>query len=127
MTLESEIARIEAELRAAGWAAHTSLQREFDAWSDLAAEVNAYEATIDDYTNDVCSRDYIAKFSASASDEVRKYIAGEVAEADEQFFRSTEPDVEGLIGRYYWIDDKDGWWWRRRPTSGPLAKYLAGE
>ncbi|MGH3689788.1 MAG: hypothetical protein ACRDT7_06505 [Microbacterium sp.] len=124
MTLESEIARIEADLRAAGWAAHANLQRAFNVWSNLAAEVDAYEATVDDYTNDVRSRDYIAEFSAAASDEVQKYIADEVTAADDRFRASTEPDVEGLISQYFRIDNKDGWWWRQRPTGGPLADYL---
>jgi len=126
MTLDSEIRRIEGEVHAAGKAAHTSLQRALKAWSDLAAEVDAYAATIDDYTNDVCSRDYIAEFSAAASVEAQEYIAGAVAAADDRFRASTEPDDEGLVGQYFRIDRKDGWWWRRRPTGGPLADYLTG-
>ena len=127
MTLDSEIDRIEAEMHAAGWAAHTSLRRELQVWDRLAAEVDRYEATIDDYTNDVCSRNYIAEFSAAASAETREYIAGEVAAADDRFRASTEADVEGLVGKYFRIDDEDGWWWRRRPTCGPLADYLTGK
>jgi hypothetical protein len=126
MTLESEISRTEAEMHAAGWAAHTSLQRELQTWRDLAAEVASYTPTIDDYTNDLCSRDYIAKFSAAASEGVQEYIASAVAEADDRFRASTEPDVEGFVGHYFRIDDKDGWWWQRRPAGGPLADYLAG-
>lgn len=124
MTLEPEIGHIEAEMRAAGWVARTSLQWALEAWRDLAAEVGTYEATIDDYTNDLCARDYIAGFSAAASVELQAYIANEVAAADDQFRASTEPDVDGLVGRYFRIDNKDGWWWRQRPTTGPLAAYL---
>lgn len=125
MSLESEIGRIEAEMRTAGWANHTSLRRELRAWSRLAAEVDSYEGTIDDYTNDVCSRDYIAEFSAVASAQAREYIAEEVATADDRFRSSTVPDAAGLVGQYYRIDDKDGWWWRRRPAGGRLANDLA--
>lgn len=113
-------------MRAGGWATHTSLRRELQAWSRLAAEVGAYKATIDDYTNDVCSRDYIAEFAVAASAETREYIAGEVAAADDRFRALTVADAEGLVGQYYRIDDMDGWWWRRRPAGGPLADYLTG-
>ncbi|MFE6735806.1 hypothetical protein [Microbacterium sp. NPDC057650] len=124
MMFGSEISRIEAEMRAAGWAGHTSLRQELQIWRRLAAEVASYAATIDDYTNDLCSRDYVAEFSVAASAEVQEYIAREVAAADERFRASTMPDIEGLIGEYFRIDTRDGWWWRRRPVDGPLAHYL---
>jgi len=124
VTLDSEIGRIEAEMRAAAWATHTSLRRELHVWARLAAEVDRYEATIDDYLNDLYSRDYIAEFSAAASAWTREYIARQVAAADDRFRASTEPDIGALIGQHHRIDDKDGWWWRRRPAGGPLGDYL---
>ena len=51
--------RIEAALRGDGWADQTSLSRELRAWARLAEEINAYTGTINDYTNDLCSRDYL--------------------------------------------------------------------
>ena len=126
MSTESEISHIEGEMRAAGWAAHTSLHRELRSWDQLSAEVNAYEATIDDYTNDVCSRDYIALFTAKASSELRAEINARVTAADDRFRTGTVPDDDGWVGRYFRISPDDEWWWQRRPASGPLAIYLAG-
>lgn len=120
----SEVRRIESDMRAAGWASHTSLDREVRSWNRLAAEVNTYEATVDDYTNDLCSRDYLEEFASRASDDLRANILERIAGADEMYAGATVEDTEGLLGEYYRIDLKDGWWWRRRPSSGPLAGWL---
>ena len=125
MGAESEIRRIEIEMHTAGWAEHTSLHRELRAWGRLSAEVNTYAATIDDYTNDVCSRDYIAQFATRASAELRADLDARVAPADDRFRTATVPDVDGRVGRYFRISPDDGWWWHRRPLSGPLATYLS--
>lgn len=60
MGFDDEVKREEAALRGEGWADFTSLSRELAAWGRLADEVSIYRATVDDYTNDLCSRDYLA-------------------------------------------------------------------
>ena len=122
---EDEVQRIEADLRDAGWADHASMARELRTWARLSEEVNAYTATVDDYTNDLCSRDYLAAMAARASSGLRSVLDEQVASTDESFRRATVEDTDGRLGRYYRIELKDGWWWRRRPASGPLADYLA--
>ena len=71
MTDEDEVQRIEAVLHDEGWADHTSLARELRGWARLAEEVNAYTGTVDDYTNDLCSRDYLEVMEAPASPGLR--------------------------------------------------------
>lgn len=112
-------------MRAAGWAGHTSLDREVRSWNQLSAEVNTYEATVDDYTNDLCSRDYLASFTSSASEDLRAKVQQRIAGADATFRAATTDDAEALLAKYYRVDLKDGWWWRRRPSSGPLAEWLS--
>ena len=92
---------------------------------NLAAEVNAYTFTIDDYTNDLCSRDYLAEAMSLASPGLRPVLAEDVSAADDRFRERTSEDLEAAIGHFYRIDLKDGWWWRRRPRPGPLAQYLS--
>ena len=89
VTDEREIQRIEADLRESGWADHTSLDREVRAWTRLSEEVNTSTATVDDYTNDLCSRDYLAEVVSRASDDLRGRIEHQVAAADETFRAST--------------------------------------
>jgi hypothetical protein len=55
VTDESDVRRIEATLQELGWANHASLDREVRIWTRLSEEVNTYTATVDDYTNDLCS------------------------------------------------------------------------
>jgi hypothetical protein len=121
---ENEVRRIEVALREAGWASHTSLARELRVWTRLSQEVNAYTATVDDYTNDVCSRDYIAEVASQASSGLREAIDEQVASADESFRSATIEDSDERIGRYFRIGPEDAWWWHRRPAAGPLADYL---
>ena len=117
MSTEPEIRHIEQELRAAGWAEQASLDRELRAWDRLSAEVNAYEATIDDYTNDVCSRDYIALFATNASVELRADIDTRVAAADERFRAATVRQAHQL---------KLGGWVRNLP-DGRVEALIQGE
>ena|SRR5690348_15791550 len=124
MSYEDEKDRISADLRGEGWADHTSVERELRAWSRLASEVSAYPATVDDYTNDLCSRDYLDAVMVRASGGLRSEIDREVAATDEAFRQGTLEDVGGLLGKFYRLERKDGWWWRRTPLSGPLADYL---
>jgi hypothetical protein len=125
MSDENEVQSIEAALRALGRADHASLARELIAWAQLSKEVNAYTATVDDYTNDVCSRDYLAEVASLASESLRKAFKDQLASTDELFRASTVEDTDGRLGRFFRIGPEDGWWWHRRPSSGPLADYLA--
>lgn len=115
------------DLAQAGWAAHVRLEREFHIWSRLTHEVNAYTSTVDDYTNDLCARDYIAEFVARASSELRAAIEERVSPTDDAFRSATAEDDDARLGRYVHIDHESAWWWHRRPSSGPLAAYLAVE
>ena len=103
----------------------TRIARELRIWTRLADDVNTYASTADDYTNDLCPRDYLEVAMARASIGLRSAIDQQVATADELFRRQTVEDQQGRLGRYFRIERKDGWWWRRRPSSGPLADYLA--
>jgi hypothetical protein len=68
MENSDEAQRIEEKLREAGWAAHCNIAREQQVWTRLGAEANRYDATVDDYTNDLCSRDYLELAASMASD-----------------------------------------------------------
>ena len=126
MAEDDEALRIEVALHGDGWAEHTSLARELRTWARLAQEVNAYTGTVDDYTNDLCSRDYLEEMQARASLRLRHSIDQELAPMDLSFRMATVPDTDERLASFFAIDSRDGWWWRRRPSWGPLAEYLAG-
>ena len=82
---------------------------------------------MDDYTTDLCSRDYIAEFAARASSGLQTAIEERVNPADETLRAATVEDDDARLGCYFRIDQGSAWWWHRRPSSGPLADYLAVE
>ena len=86
---ESEIRRIEADLREPGWAEHARLEREAPTWTRLANRVNACVMTVDDFTNDL-SRDYLS----SAIGARRVVMSARVAQASELFLASTVEEVD---------------------------------
>lgn len=114
--------RIEASLRKSDWGEHVSLARELRTWFRLSQEVNAYKLTVDDY---VTSRDYISAFMSRATPERRQQVEQQVATADDAFQGATVADSDERLDRYFRIKRGDPWWWHRRPSSGPLAGYLA--
>ena len=94
-------------------------------WARLSAEVGNYTLEIDEYTNDLCSRDYLAKALDIASADLRSAILRELTPADDPFRSATVDDDEGRLARFYRITPDDGWWWHRRPAAGALAEALA--
>lgn len=125
VSILDDVERVEQHMRAAGWADHTSVSREQQVWARLSAEVGNYTSEIDDYTNGLCSRDYLAKAADIAPADLRDAILLDLASADARFRSATVEDHEGRLGRFYRIASGDGWWWHRRPATGPLAEALA--
>jgi hypothetical protein len=109
-----------------GWSPHVTVGRLLQEWGQLVGEVASYQLTVDDYTNDLTGRDAIDLVLSWCSDQFGAWAKPMVDEADQRFAGRTTPDEAGVLGRYFRISDNAGWWWRRRPVSGPLADYLAG-
>ena len=121
---QAALDEIGRRLRAQGWAEHVTVARLLSDWRALASSVDRYRLTIDDYTNDLVSRDGLELVLAACTppllDRLRPWDA-----ADREFTERTDADPDEAIGRFYHRDDLSGWWWKRRPSSGPLADYLA--
>jgi hypothetical protein len=119
-----EAAALTRRLHGEGWSSHVTVGRLFQEWAQLAGEVDDYELTVDDYTNDLTARDAIELLLSWCSEQFLTWAKPVVDEADQRFVDRTAPDEEGVLGRYFRISEDSGWWWRRRPVSGPLAEYL---
>lgn len=120
-----EAAALTQRLHDDGWASHVTVGRLLQEWGQLAGEADHYELTIDDYTNDVTARDAIELLLSWCSEDFGTWARPVVQEADQRFLERTAPDEEGVLGRYFRIGEDAGWWWRRRPMSGPLGNYLS--
>lgn len=122
----AELEQLGERLRAEGWAAHVTVERLLQSWEDLAVEVSDHQMTIDDYTNDVCSRDGLAIVTGWATPRLAEALNERTAVADAKFTAATTDDGRAAVGRYFRIAAKDGWWWHRCPVTGPLAAYPDG-
>jgi hypothetical protein len=118
------IAKVEHDLRAEGWADHTSLVRELNVWDGLAQRVSNYSMTVDDYTNGLCSRDYLDLAIGRLPSYLSTFFSHRVARLDQAFRDWTTDDDDGVLGRFFRIESHASWWWRRIPAAGPLAEYL---
>jgi hypothetical protein len=113
------------KLHARGWAEHVSVEWLVTSWSDLALTVNSYEVGIDDYTNDLTSRDALEEVVADCEDAaLRTKLVEKLAAEDALFRDSTEEDGGAAVRPFYRFGGDAGWWWKRRPRSGPLRSYL---
>lgn len=120
----AEVAELTRRLHAAGWASHVTVDDLVQSWEQLAGEVGDYVMTIDDYTNDLTARDALAQVLSWASESLGPVLDARIAAADERFRSATQEDRGRAVGRFFRINTRPGWWWRRRPASGPLRAYL---
>jgi hypothetical protein len=123
--LDTIIADVEKGLRADGWADHTSVSRELNNWARLANRVGRYPMTVDDYTNDLCSRDYLELVLRRVPTDARPWLSQSLAPLDDAFRGGTVDDDRRVLARFFRIDRDSAWWWTRIPAAGPLAEYLA--
>ena len=123
--LQAEMKTLTERLHAEGWAAHVTAERLLSDWARLSEKVSSYSLTIDDYTNDLTGRDALDLVLSWASPELIDRLRPEIQRADKRFVEATVEDDRSLIGRYFRIDNKAGWWWRRLPRSGRLADDLS--
>ncbi len=117
--------RIAADLRSEGWATRVTVERLLRDWEALAASVDRYEMTVDDYTNDLTARDGLELVLTRCQEPLRSRLRAVVDAADEEFRSRTLEDDAGAVARYYQVTNDSGWWWKRKPAAGPLAGYLA--
>jgi hypothetical protein len=115
----------EAQLHREGWAEFVSVARALNGWDELSRTLNRYEATIDDYTNDLYDREVLDLALKSLPAQLREKLAAAIDPIDERFRQASVADTDHQLGRFHRIDDMPGWWWRRIPSEGPLADYLA--
>jgi hypothetical protein len=111
-------------LRAEGWANHVTAGWLLATWDELSASVDGYELSIDDYTNDLMARDGLEWVLGACAEPLRAKLQARIQAADRMFIAATQPDDDGALGRLVRVDETSGWWWKRRPKTGPLADSL---
>jgi hypothetical protein len=95
----------------------------FNDWVSLVKEVESgYADSVDDYTNDLTSRDLLEDLIRDSQPSLRAKLETALKPWDERFRRATTHDDGKALSRFFSI--KDRWWWRRTPRTGQLATYL---
>jgi len=120
-----ELAVIDSYLHSNGWSNLVTVKRELQNWRALCEELPEYQLTIDDYTNNLTSRDALEIVLERCQAPLRTKLSDHIEKSDELFRAVTAEDAFGVIGKFYKIDVSDGWWWRRKPVAGPLAEFLS--
>lgn len=115
---------IEDQLHSEGVAGHVTVRGLLRTWSWLADQAADYGDSVDDYTNDLTTRDILERALVMAPEPLRALLSVEIEAADRRFRDSTVPDELGKLGQYFQVDRREGWWWRRVPRTGSLASHL---
>jgi hypothetical protein len=124
----ASMARAGEVLYTRGWRKAFTVAEMVNSWAWLVAEVErGYDDLVDEYTNDLYCRDWLAQAWPMLTQPVRVVWHAEILPLDERFRAATVDDGGKAISRYHRIALKEGWWWQRRPRKliGSLATALA--
>lgn len=100
-----------------GWRKAFSVNEMTEAWRQLVTEIEAgYDQVVDEYTNDLACRDWLALAWPMLTAHVRSVRQAELDELDARFLAATLEDAEGRLATFYRVESKVGWWWLRLPT-----------
>jgi len=105
-----------------GWSRVFTPNEMTNGWAGLIGQVEeGYRLCVDEYTNDLACRDWLAQAGRLFSERVRAARQPELTALDERFLVATVDDGGAALSHYYRVERKDGWWWHRRP------RILVGE
>ncbi|MEU8207375.1 hypothetical protein [Streptosporangium sp. NPDC049046] len=114
-------------LHAKGWRKVFTVSEMAEKWAWLVAEIESgYDDMVDEYTNDLYCRDWLAEAWPMLTHPVRAIWHSEIHPLDERFRAATVDDGGKAISRYHRTVLKEGWWWRRKPRNltGSLGTYF---
>src|SRR5690349_15802528 len=87
---QGPVRSFEEAMRREGWAAHVTVAGSRDVWRQLAAGINTYKLTIDDYTNDLYARNYLQRAVRDLPAPLNDSLSRQVDELDRLFRANTE-------------------------------------
>ena len=108
-----------------GWRAVFTLDGEISQWLWLVDKIErGYPDSVDEYTNDLACRDWIHLVWPMVTDAVRNAYTDQLQAIDQRFVTATLEDGGQMLSNFYRVENKSGWWWRRRPARvvGAMAR-----
>jgi hypothetical protein len=94
-------------------------------WDGFVKEVESgYLDTVDDYTNDLSTRDLLDQITKAVPHELGAKLTARLQPIDQRLQRSTRHDPDDRLGKFF--NHGAGWWWSRLPLKldGDLAATL---
>jgi hypothetical protein len=122
VVLEEIAQHLHTEGWGAGWAIPLTVTRLLRHWQRLSARVARCSEDIDDYRNDLDARDGLEIVLAKCPEPLRAKLNAWIEMSDKEFIAGTTEDIANSLGHF--SSGSSGWWWKRKPTEGPLAEYL---
>lgn len=111
------VRRAERTMHEQGWRKAFTTDEMVAMWRVLVGKVESgYDEMVDEYTNDLSCRDWLALAWPMFTPRVQAVRQEELDLLDARFMAATAEDTDGRLGRFYRVESKDGWWWRRLPT-----------
>lgn len=95
---------IDKQFHAEGWASHVTVDYLLREWRALSGTVGGYSFTIDDYTNDLTTRDGLELVLANCQVPLHAKLHAHITRSDEIFLAGTEPDTGESLGQFYRVD-----------------------
>jgi hypothetical protein len=116
--------QLEADLRRDGrLGEHYTVEKVLRIWCRL--ELFDTTSNVDDYTGaGLLWRDDLAEIIDRSPEPLRTALTEAVAEGDERFRSMSDEDTHQLLSRYFKVERRDGWWWRRIPKHGAIRDQL---
>lgn len=93
-------------------------------WQDLAYTLDEYTGGIDDYIYSLYSRNGLENIIGKLPGHHSELLRRLVDEADEAFRKVTRDDGGQSLSEFLMPEESRGWWYSRRPNTGPLNAYL---
>jgi hypothetical protein len=105
-----------------GWSRVFTPNEMTDSWAGLIDQVEeGYRLCVDEYTNDLACRDWLARAWPLFTERVRAARQPELTALDARFRTVTVDDGGAALSHYYRVEREDGWWWLGPYVrSGPL-------
>lgn len=113
-----------------GWRKVFTVAEMVNQWDLLVRTVeNGYEDSIDEYTNDLYSRNWLHEAWVLLPGHVLVTWNQRIRELDDRFRASTAFDDGEAVSQFHRVsrfDPDDMWWWRRHPRIlvGDLGRAL---
>jgi hypothetical protein len=112
---EAQVKSVEAQLSQRARFPMT-LSSLVERWSDFVGEVEGgYSSSVDEYTNDLTSRDLIDQVRESLPESVQFEMMTRIGLLDERFKLATQPDIKKALSSFFAIGP--AWWWARIPIK----------